>query len=340
MNSAEILIGGGGPQGHDRPEAECERRLASMAGREHALLAPRATIALVALLRALKLPPGSEVLMPVSLCANPAYAVHWAGLRPLFADVSPGGFNMDLEAAEPIAGPETRVLLAAPLFGHPLDAAAVVEFARRHDLIIVEDAAQATGLRYGERPAGSLGVCSVYSFGPGKIAAAGGGAALLSDDPRLLHRARLVLDRIPSGRLPAEGRAGRILRALRSLPAELEARGALAGRYRNMLDRPGITHPTVTPGAPLWKYSVLLPSRAERDRATRDLLAAGVEATNLYPPLAPFFPEARRPETGVFPVAADQHNRIVNLPLWPQFPRLEESVARVFERANPGRDNT
>jgi dTDP-4-amino-4,6-dideoxygalactose transaminase len=311
-----------------------------MAGREHALLAPRATIALVALLRALELPPGSEVLIPVNLCANPAYAVRWAGLRPLFADVSPAGFNMDLEAAERMAGQDTRVLLVAPLFGHPLDVPALIEFARRHDLIIVEDAAQATGLRYGERPAGSLGLCSVYSFGPGKIAAAGGGAALLSDDPDLLERARLVLDHMPSGRLRAEDRPGRILQALRSLPAELEARGALAGRYRNMLDSPGITHPTVPPGAPLWKYSILLPSRAERDRATRDLLASAVEATNLYPPLASLFTEARAAETGAFPVAANLYNRIVNLPLWPQFPGLEESVARVFERASSEPDNT
>src|SRR4051812_40092329 len=104
MNSAEVKS----PPGL---EAECERRLAGMACREHAMLAPRATTAPVALLRALELPPGSEVLMPVSLCANPAYAVRWAGLRPLFADVSPDDFNLDLEAAERMAGQRTRVLL-------------------------------------------------------------------------------------------------------------------------------------------------------------------------------------------------------------------------------------
>ena len=58
----------------------------------------------------------------------------------------------------------------------------------------------------------------------------------------------------------------------------------------------------------------------ERDRATHELLAAGVQATNLYPPLAPFFPEARNPRIQDFPVAADLHERIINLPLWPQSP--------------------
>jgi len=136
------------PETPSHLELQCEQRLATIAEREHALLAPRATIALVALLRALDLPPGSQVLMPVMLCANPAYAVRWAGLRPLFADVSPGTFNLDFQAAERVTGPDTRVLLAVPLFGHPLNAPSIAEFARAHNLIIVEDAAQATGLSH------------------------------------------------------------------------------------------------------------------------------------------------------------------------------------------------
>src|SRR5438552_13802930 len=104
------------------------------------MLAPRAITALVALFRALDLPPGSEVLMPVALCANPALALRWAGLRPVFADVSPSTFNLDLDAAARVVGPQTRVLLAVPLFGHPLDVPSITEFARAHNLIIIEHA--------------------------------------------------------------------------------------------------------------------------------------------------------------------------------------------------------
>src|SRR5205823_13551511 len=124
------------------------------------------------------------------------------------------------------------------------------------------------------------------------------------DDAGLLERARSELEAMPSARLRKKREPDDILAALRSLPGELQARAALAGRYRRALDRTGITHPAVPSGAPLWKYSILLPSRAERDRMTRELLAAGVQATNLYPPLAPFFPEARNPRTQDFPVAA------------------------------------
>src|SRR4051812_27019969 len=100
-----------------------------MACRAHATLATRATLALVAVLRALGLPPGSEVLMPVALCANAANAVRLAGLRPLFGDISPHTLNLDLDKAAGRIGPETKVMLAVPLFGHPLDVSALLELA-------------------------------------------------------------------------------------------------------------------------------------------------------------------------------------------------------------------
>jgi dTDP-4-amino-4,6-dideoxygalactose transaminase len=311
----------------------CELTLAAMSARDYAVLARRATTALVALLRALDLPPRSEVLMPVTMCANPANAVRWAGLRPLFADISPVTLNMDLEAAERVVGPWTSVLLAVPLFGHPLDVPALLDFAGRHDLIVIEDAAQAVGLAYESRRAGSIGLCSVYSFGAGKIGDAGGGAALLSDDAGLMRRARAELTKMPGGAYDMTRQAGRILDALGGLPGELEARGEMARRYREALQMPRIAHPDIPPGAPLWKYSVLLPNLDERDRVTRELLSRGVQATNLYPPLMRFVADFTNPMNSArlrFPNAWDVGGRIVNLPLWPQPPGLLERVVGAF----------
>jgi perosamine synthetase len=307
-------------------QTDCEHRLAAIASRAHSLLAPRATVALVALFRALDLPPGSEVLMPVMLCANPAHAVRLAGLSPLFADIDPDTFNLDLQAAERVVNPNTRVILAVPLFGHPLDVSALEDFAAQRKLIIIEDAAQAVGLFHSAGiPAGSLGTCSVYSFGPGKIAGAGGGAAILSDDPNLLDRARLELARLPSAHSTSPNSA-RILAALDALPNELAGRAELATSYKQTLDLPGVTHPKIESGTALWKYSVLLPDRQQRDAVTRALLQRGVPATNLYPPLAPFF----RGNAADYPVALDVATRIVNLPLWPQPPDLLERTVEAF----------
>jgi len=310
-----------------------EEHLATLACRSYARLAPRATTALVALLRALDLPPGSEVLMPVALCANPANAVRWAGLRPIFGDMSLDSFNLDLDAAETVVGPQTRMLLAVPLFGQPLDVPSLMSFAERHGLLIVEDAAQAVGLLHIHKErAGSVGICSVYSFGPGKIADAGGGAALLSDDLTLLDRAQAELAKLPSGQRDLSEQARRISDVLDMLPAELEARAKLASLYWHTLQAPEVTHPPVSSGAPLWKYSVLLPNIDARDRVTRALLANGIPATNLYPPLSLYFENGRKGEHSHYPVAFDMFSRIVNLPLWPQPSGLLDSVAEAFRQ--------
>lgn len=269
--------------------------------------------------------------MPIALCANPVNAVRWASLRPIFADISPNTFNLDLDATDSVVGPRTRVLLAVPLFGHPLDVPALLRFADWHDLIVIEDAAQAVGLHHAEQePTGSVGLASVYSFGEGKIADAGGGAAVLSDDAGLMARVRVELARMPSSKRDMSGQVTRILQSLDSLPHELEGRAKLAHSYRQALQEPQITHPHLTSGIPLWKYSVLLPTREERDRVTRALLAKGVPATNLYPPLSRFFVETHRGYPVTHPVATDVFDRIVNLPLWPQPPGLLESIVEAF----------
>jgi perosamine synthetase len=305
-----------------------ESRLAGMAGRTGAALAPRATTGLFAALRALDLPPGSEVLLPATLCANPAQAVLLAGLRPLFADVLPGSFGLDLPSAERLVGPRTRVLLAVPLFGHPLAVPLLLDFAARHGLVVVEDAAQALGQTHGDRPAGSVGACSVFSFGGGKIAGAGGGAAVLSDDHGLLERVRLILDALPSARRDRKAEAARISAALDGLPAELQGRCAMAGVYSDALEMAGVERPDE--GA-LWKYSVLVPERM-RDLLVRELLAAGVDATTLYPPLSLFFRGARPGGPASLPQAFDLHRRVINLPLWPHDPTTVERARVAFAR--------
>jgi perosamine synthetase len=294
---------------------KAEEQLREISGREDVVLAGRATLALAAGMRALGLPRRSEVLVPVMVCPNPGQAVRIAGLKPLFVDIDPVSFNTDLRSAEKVVGPETRVLLVCPLFGHPLDCAAVLDFAKRHGLILIEDAAQAVGLRHSDRPAGSLGLCSVYSFGQGKIADAGGGAALLTNDGAFAERVREALATM-GGMAGNTFSTERIAAALEGLPVELRGRARATDKYRQALNLPGVMHPDLPGQTPLWKYSILVPGREERDRATRALLAAGIEATNLYRPIASYFHAARN-SASRFEVAEQVSNRIIILPLWP-----------------------
>lgn len=289
------------------------------------MLASRATVGLVAVLRALQLPRGSDVLMPVMLCANVVHAVRGAGLKPVFVDMEAGefGFGMDLAKAESIMHERSDVsaLLAVPLFGSGLDSDGLAAFAQRHRLQVVVDAAQ-HGLRNVDTLVNGRQSLTIYSFGAGKIGDAGGGAAALSDDPGLLERVKAEIGTKKDLGETAE----RIMKSLDRLEEEMAGRRRMAEVYRDGLQVEGVAHPRGE--LPLWKYSVLLSDRDERDRVTRQLLERGVEATNLYVPLSRWFGPCRDKGWGrkEFPVAWDISQRIINLPLWPAREGLLEDV--------------
>jgi dTDP-4-amino-4,6-dideoxygalactose transaminase len=151
----------------------------------------------------------------------------------------------------------------------------------------------------------------VVSFGAGKVGAAGAGGAVLSDDLDLLAHVRSFLDDGPAREQKMAEIAPRVMDALDGLKDEVEERLRRASDYRNPLRQDGITH--VGEVLPVWKYSVLLRDRVERDRVTRQLLAKGIAATNLYPPLVHWFAGV---DGETYDGAKGLHERIVNLPLW------------------------
>jgi dTDP-4-amino-4,6-dideoxygalactose transaminase len=308
---------------------ECERALAGRGGRRGAVLASRATVGLAAILRALQLPRDSGVMLPVMLCANAVHAVRGAGLEPVFVDMEAGeyGFAMDMAKAESIMRERSDIaaLLAVPLFGSGLDAANLAAFAERHQLQVVVDAAQ-YGMRKLDMLVNGRPPLAVHSFGAGKIGDAGGGAVVLSDDLDLLERVRAEL----GTRKDLGEMAGRIMKSLEGLDAEMAGRRGMAEAYRAGLRGDGIVHPRGD--LPFWKYSVLLRDRSERDKVTLRLLERGVEATNLYVLLSRWFGSYREKGWGreEFPAAWDISERIINLPLWPTREGLLDDVTWAF----------
>lgn len=292
----------------------CEERIASTGGRRGSVLASRATTGLAAALGALRLEQGSGVLMPVMVCANVVYAVRGAGLRPVFVDVEPqkGGIGVSLEAARRCAEKDggCRALLAIPLFGGEVDREGLLGLASEAELMVVEDAAQVGLVRGGGHSKG-IGVCSVVSFGAGKVGAAGAGGAVLSDDLDLLARVRSLLGNTPTFEQKMAEIAPAVMGALDGLKDEVEGRLRRASDYRSRLRQDGVTH--VGEVLPVWKYSVLLRDRVQRDHVTRQLLEKGIAATNLCPPLVRWFAGV---DGETYDGAKALHERIVNLPLW------------------------
>jgi dTDP-4-amino-4,6-dideoxygalactose transaminase len=170
------------------------KMLADRLGRRHAILTGHGTTALWLTLEYLAEVRGTgDVILPALLCPSVAQVVTYAGFRPVFADVHPADFTLDLESVAQLAGPQTRAIVPVHLFGHSADIPGLRELVDSGTMII-EDAAQSLGGRLGSAPHGALGHAAILSFGGTKMLHAGGGGALVTDDDAL---AAFVVRRLP-----------------------------------------------------------------------------------------------------------------------------------------------
>jgi dTDP-4-amino-4,6-dideoxygalactose transaminase len=145
------------------------------------------------ILKALELPPGSEVIFPaLTFWVMPEMA-RVLGLRPVFADVDPVTFHMSAESLERVLSPRSRVVTPTHLYGLPCDLDPILEVARRRGLVVVEDCAHALGAKYKGRPVGVLGDAAIFSFQTLKpLNTYGGGMALVGDPELAAKVARLA----------------------------------------------------------------------------------------------------------------------------------------------------
>ena len=152
-------------------------------------------MALTMALEVLDLPPGSEVIVPSVCCPAVPFAVAYAGLVPVFSDISPADYVLDTAGVDAVLSDRTRALVGVHLFGHPAPVDELAEYARSRSLVLVEDTAQAFGGSYRGEMLGRFGTMSITSFGPAKILSADGGGAVFTDDADLaaaLREARRV----------------------------------------------------------------------------------------------------------------------------------------------------
>jgi dTDP-4-amino-4,6-dideoxygalactose transaminase len=162
--------------------AEYESRFAEYHGMPHAITASFGRMACYYILRALELPAGSEIIFPaLTFWVIPEIARH-AGLKPVFVDVDPSTFNIDTTKIESAITGKTRAIVPTHLYGQPCDMTEVMRLAEKHNLIVVEDCAQAAGALYRGRKVGTFGTAALFSFQLLKgINTYGGGMALTND---------------------------------------------------------------------------------------------------------------------------------------------------------------
>ncbi len=177
-----------GPQGQ-----AFEKEAADYLGVRHAIGVSSGTDALHLALRAAGLGPGDEVITSPFTFIATAEAIAYVGATPVFVDIDPQTFNIDVELAARAVTPRTRAILPVHLFGQPADLAPLKELCEAHGLLLIEDCAQSFGATYGGRQTGSFGALGCFSFFPSKnLGCYGDGGLVTTDDDQLAEQVRML----------------------------------------------------------------------------------------------------------------------------------------------------
>lgn len=169
---------------------EFEQTWAAYCGMEHGVAVTSGTTALQVAMTSLGLEPGDEVIMPTFTIISCAIAVIEAGAVPVLVDSDPRTWCMDVEQVATRITSRTRAIMPVHMYGHPVDMDPVLALAERHDLFVVEDAAEAHGAEYKGRRAGGMGDLSCFSFYANKIITTGEGGMVLARNAEHAERLR------------------------------------------------------------------------------------------------------------------------------------------------------
>lgn len=168
--------------------AEFESAMAAYVGVPHAVAVSSGTAGLHLALIALGIGAGDEVIVPSFTFIAVANAVRYVGARPVFADIDPQTLNLDPSSVEAAVTPRTRALIIVHTFGCPAPVRALLNIARRHNLLVIEDACEAIGAEIGGRRVGSFGDAAVFAFYPNKQITTGEGGIVVTPHPALARR--------------------------------------------------------------------------------------------------------------------------------------------------------
>ena len=172
-----------------------EQDFASYCGCQHAVGVGSGTEALWLSLLACGVGPGDEVITVPNTFMATAEAITYCGARPVFVDVDDRTYTMDPAGLEEALSSRTKAIIPVHLFGQPADMDPILEFAREHDLVVIEDAAQAHGAKYKGQKAGTLGNAGCFSFYPGKnLGAFGEAGAIVTNSFELQEKIRIFRD--------------------------------------------------------------------------------------------------------------------------------------------------
>ncbi len=304
------------------------------------------TDALLLALRAVGIGPGDEVItVPFTFTAT-AEAIHWVGAKVVFVDINAENYTIDVQQIEDSITDKTRAIMPVHLYGHPADMQPILNIAKKYDLKVIEDAAQAHGARYKNQRVGSMGHVSGFSFYPGKnLGAYGDAGGVTTNDPKIAENIRKLGD---------HGSSKKYANDMLGFNSRLDGlQGAVLGVKLKYLDKWNQRRREITkiynqafqdlkemalPGESPWAepvYHLYVVQVDNRDALKQKLNDAGIGAGIHYPiPLhLQKAYEFMGLQKGRFPVAERAAERVLSLPNYPEMTNdeLEYVVKKVKE---------
>jgi dTDP-4-amino-4,6-dideoxygalactose transaminase len=321
--------------------ARFENAWAKTLGVKHCVSCANGTDALYIAMRALGVQPGDEIITTAHSWISASETITQAGGRVVFCDTDYETFTIDPALIEAKITSATVGIIPVHLYGQPADMEAIMAIARKHNLWVIEDCAQAHLARCNGQVVGAFGDIATFSFYPGKnLGAFGDAGCAVTNDDRLANWMATFARHGGKGEHIMEGINSRMdgLQAtilnvkLPYLLAWTDARRRVAARYDELLSGAGgIVTPKVAADRD-HVYHLYVIRTEKRDALRKDLTNAGIATVLNYPKALPFYPAyaylGHAPEE--FPVAYANQSRILSLPIYPEM--TEEMIAYVTER--------
>jgi len=310
--------------------AAFEKEFAAYCGAEHCMGVNNGTSALHLAMLAADIGAGDEVITtPFTFVASVA-AIWYSGAKPVFVDIDPSTYLIDPAKIEAAITPKTKAILPVHLYGQACDMDAIMAIAKKHDLIVIEDACQAHGSEWNGKRVGGIGDMAAFSFYPGKnLGAYGEGGATTTNNAEYARKIRMLRDwgaekkymHVLKGyNMRLEGMQGAILRVkLRYLEGWTEARRAAAKRYDALFAGSGVETPFVQDQA-RHVYHIYSTRTTKRQEWQDALNAKGIQSGIHYPIAIHNLPayEDLGYKNGDFPHAEKAAAEQLSLPMFPE----------------------
>ncbi len=307
-----------------------EEQFAEYVGAKHCVALNSGTAAVQLAVQACGIGQGDEIIVPANTFFASAEGISTAGAKPVFVDSCAVSYNLDFTKIEAAITNKTKAIMPVHLYGQSADLDAIFAVAEKHNLLVIEDAAQAHGSLYKGKRVGAFGKVGAFSFYPGKnLGAYGEGGAIVTNDDEVARHARLLRDHgslekykheIVGYNFRLEGLQGAILQVkLKYLDKWNDMRRYNASVYNNLLKDSGLVLPTEMDYA-RHIYHLYVLQTEKRDELQKHLGEHDIQ-TGIHYPIPIHLQKAYENfghKVGDFPIAESQAKRLLSLPMFPE----------------------